>query len=148
MLSHIEFANDVSPDSENDVGNIELTDIVDVGSLQLLMDHFQKLIGMIFAILDLKGNVLVAAGWQDICVWYHREHPETSRRCRESDINRTKDVEPGKFKLYRCKNKVLPGLEWVMTHNDANWLAPTKGPLWTPFFTERTLQPASSNSLK
>lgn len=86
--------------------DLELPDIVNIESLQSLMDEFQKLTGMVFAILDLKGTVLVAAGWQDICTKYHRVHPETCERCLESDTVLTSGVEPGQFKLYRCRNNM------------------------------------------
>ncbi|MHC1789475.1 PocR ligand-binding domain-containing protein [Solidesulfovibrio sp.] len=101
---HSRFDTVLVPDE--DIESLELQDIVDIDALQLLMDHFQKLTGMVFAILDLKGTVLVAAGWQDICTQFHRVHPETAKRCRESDISLTRGVEPGKFKLYQCKNNM------------------------------------------
>lgn len=37
------------------------------------------------AILDHNENVLVAAGWSDICTKFHRCHPITEARCSESD---------------------------------------------------------------
>ena len=88
------------------IDSLELTDIIDIDALQLLMDSFQKLTGMVFAILDLKGTVLVSAGWQDICTKFHRVHPETCKRCTESDTELTRGVKPGHFKLYRCKNQM------------------------------------------
>ncbi|MBU1042367.1 MAG: PocR ligand-binding domain-containing protein [Proteobacteria bacterium] len=97
---------ETSADFPNDIGNLELHDIIDIKALQSLMDHFQELTGMVFAILDLKGTVLVAAGWQDICTKFHRCHPETAKRCRESDVQLTRGVAPGQFKLYRCKNSM------------------------------------------
>ncbi len=84
----------------------ELSEIIDIPALQSLMEHFQKLTGMVFAILDLKGTIHVAAGWQDICTRFHRVHPETAKRCLESDIYLTSGVEPGQFKLYRCRNNM------------------------------------------
>jgi signal transduction histidine kinase/CheY-like chemotaxis protein len=95
-----------APDHGEEVGSLELPDIIDIAALQSLMTHFQKLTGMVFAILDTKGTVLVAAGWQDICTKFHRVHPDTANCCRESDVYLTKGVEPGKFKLYRCKNNM------------------------------------------
>lgn len=91
---------------EEAVGDLELPDIIDIEALQLLMDNFQKLTGMVFAILDIKGTVLVSAGWQDICTKFHRCHPEAAKLCLESDVHLTKGVEPGEFKLYRCKNNM------------------------------------------
>ncbi len=70
------------------------------------MTDFQQLTGMVFAILDLKGKILAAAGWQDICTRFHRVHPETAKNCKESDTILTQGVRPGEFKLYRCKNNM------------------------------------------
>ena len=47
---------------------------------------------------------MVATGWQDICTKFHRQHPETCRNCKESDIILASGVQPGTYKLYRCKN--------------------------------------------
>ncbi|HOX04882.1 MAG TPA: PocR ligand-binding domain-containing protein [Planctomycetota bacterium] len=89
---------------EGDVGHLELSDIIDAGAIQSLMDEFHKLVGVPMAIIDLKGKVLVGEGWQDICTQFHRVHPETCRNCVESDLLLTKDVPAGEFKLYKCKN--------------------------------------------
>lgn len=67
------------------------------------MDDFFDLTNIGIAILDLDGKVLVAKGWQDICVKFHRAHPETSKNCIESDLELSKGIEPGTFRLYRCK---------------------------------------------
>ncbi|WP_321429540.1 PAS domain S-box protein [uncultured Methanolobus sp.] len=92
---------------EGDIGELDLADIIDIESLQKLVDNFYQLThigGM--AILDLKGNVLVAVGWQDICTKFHRAHPEACKHCIESDIELTYDVEPGTYKSYKCKNNM------------------------------------------
>jgi PAS domain S-box-containing protein len=81
-----------------------LADIVDMQVIQSLMNHFYTLTNIGVAILDLKGNVLVATGWQEICVRFHRVHPETCKNCLESDLILSNGITPGSFKLYRCKN--------------------------------------------
>jgi len=81
-----------------------LADIVDMQAIQSLMNHFYTLTNIGVAILDLKGNILVATGWQDICTRFHRVHPETCKNCLESDLILSNGIEPGTFKLYRCKN--------------------------------------------
>lgn len=91
---------------EGDIGKLDLTDIIDVQAIQLLMDHFYKLTNIGIAVIDLEGKVLVATGWQDICTRYHRIHPETCQFCIESDLELTRDVTPGTFKIYRCKNNM------------------------------------------
>ena len=68
------------------------------------MDNFYKMARMPVAIIDIKGNVLVGAGWQDICVKFHRIHPEACRHCVESDTRLSAGVPPGEFRLYKCQN--------------------------------------------
>ncbi len=53
----------LSPDVE--IIDEDLSNILDIPAIQSLMEDFTKLTGMAMAILDLKGNVLVATGWQE-----------------------------------------------------------------------------------
>ncbi|WP_229391193.1 PocR ligand-binding domain-containing protein [Methanosarcina sp. DH2] len=94
----------LSPVSETD--NFELAEVVDVPAIQSLIDGFYKLTQVPVGLNDLKGNVLARVGWQDICTRFHRVHPETCRHCIESDIELSKGISPGEFKLYRCRNKM------------------------------------------
>ena len=91
---------------DGDIGSLDLAQIIDTNELQLLMNDFYAVCGIGVAILDLKGNVLVATGWQDICVQFHRIHPETCKNCIESDTILSQNVYPGTFRLYRCKNNM------------------------------------------
>lgn len=91
---------------EGDIGTLSLSDVLDPGALQSMMDDFYTLTGIGVAILDIDGNVLVATGWQDICTRFHRVHPETSEYCRKSDLGLSSGVPPGTFKLYRCMNNM------------------------------------------
>ncbi len=86
--------------------NLELAEIVDIEAIQSLMDNFFKLTHIPIGLNDLKGNVLVGTGWQDICTKFHRVHPETCKHCVESDINLSSGVAPGGYKLYKCKNNM------------------------------------------
>jgi PAS domain S-box-containing protein len=89
---------------EGDIGKLELGDILDVPAVRSLMEDFYKLAGIPMAIIDLKGKVLAGAGWQPICIRFHRVHPETCRHCIESDTQLTAGIAPGEFRLYKCKN--------------------------------------------
>jgi len=89
---------------ENDEGDFALADIIDVPAVQSLMANFQRITGMLSAIVDNNGQVLVSAGWQDICTKFHRCHPETQKNCIESDTILARATEPGTFQSYRCKN--------------------------------------------
>ncbi|HEY5530030.1 MAG TPA: PocR ligand-binding domain-containing protein, partial [Thermoleophilia bacterium] len=89
---------------EGDVGDLELADIIDPSALQSFLEDFHQLARIPLAIIDLKGKVLVGAGWSDICTKFHRVHPETCRNCVESDTLLTTRVPEGEFRLYKCKN--------------------------------------------
>ena len=94
-------------ESENqEKENLELANIIDAKAVQSLMNDFYRLAHITMALLDLKGNILVSVGWQDICKRFHRVNPETCKHCVESDTNLTADVAPGKYKLYKCKNNM------------------------------------------
>ena len=67
------------------IENLVLADIIDIQVIQSLMNDFYKLAHMPIGINDLKGNVLVSVGWQDICTKFHRVHPEACKHCVESD---------------------------------------------------------------
>ena len=92
----------LSPDC--DLSGLGLADIIDVESIQALMDDFYTLTDIGVAIVDLAGEVLIATGWQDICTKFHRTHPDTCRHCIESDIELSSGIEPGTYQLYKCKN--------------------------------------------
>lgn len=93
-------------DPESDMGKLQLADIIDVPQLQSMMEKFHQLTGILSAVLDLSGNILVAVGWQDICTKFHRCNPETLKNCLESDTELSKGVKLGEFKLYKCRNNL------------------------------------------
>ncbi|WP_410507720.1 PocR ligand-binding domain-containing protein [Methanosarcina hadiensis] len=86
--------------------NLGLSDIINVQAIKPLMEDFYKLTHIPIGINDLNGNVLVSVGWQDICIRFHRAHPEACKHCIESDVELSSGVTPGEFKLYRCKNNM------------------------------------------
>ncbi len=63
---------------------MELAEIIDIQAIQSLMDDFYKLVHIPMGLNDLKGNVLVGVGWQDICTKFHRVNPEACKHCVES----------------------------------------------------------------
>ena len=100
----LKLENILSPSPE--MTNLELAEIIDTQAIQSLMDDFYKLAHIPIGIIDLKGNVLVGVGWQDICTKFHRVHPETCKHCLESDTKLSTGVFPGEFKPYKCKNNM------------------------------------------
>ena len=84
----------------------ELINVLNIPKIQSLMEDFYKLTNIGIAILDLKGNILVASGWQDICTKFHRVHPDTLKNCIESDLHLTDNVNTGEYRIYKCKNNM------------------------------------------
>ncbi len=91
---------------EHDIGNEEFKDIIDIDAIQSLMDEFYKVTNIGMAIVDMKGEVLVKTGWQDICTKFHRVNKKTRKNCIESDIYLSRDVKPGDYLEYKCKNNM------------------------------------------
>jgi PAS domain S-box-containing protein len=92
----------LSPDAaiiEEDFSNI-----LDTPVIQALMEDFTRLTGMAMAIIDLRGKVLVATGWQDICTQFHRVHPQAAENCTESDLFLARNLRPGEYAAYKCQN--------------------------------------------
>ena len=72
--------------SDEDINREDIGRLIDFEALQDLMNSFYKVTRIGIGINDVKGNVHVATGWQDICTRFHRVHPETLKNCLESDI--------------------------------------------------------------
>ena len=82
-----------------------LSDFLDLSILQKMADALHRATGMPIGVIDAgDGSILVASGWQDICVRFHRANPDSLQRCREScDYAKDRPVE-GKARRYKCKN--------------------------------------------
>ncbi len=85
---------------------IELSDVIDAAELQSMMNAYYALTGIGIGIMDTRGRVLVSTGWQEICIAFHRAHPESCKFCNESDTTLSSGVAPGTFRAYRCKNNM------------------------------------------
>ena len=65
---------------EGDIGTLQLADIIDVEMLQALMEDFFQLTGMLGAILDISGKVLVACR---LAGYLHKIPPSAMPHSRE-----------------------------------------------------------------
>jgi PAS domain S-box-containing protein len=92
------------PDVE--IEDQELSNILDVPSLQSMMNYLYAVTQMGFALIDLKGKVLVGTGWQEICTNFHRVNARSCKNCIESDLELTRGLKRGEIRLYQCKNKM------------------------------------------
>jgi two-component system CheB/CheR fusion protein len=89
-----------------DVDSLDLADLIDVDALQSQLESFYRLAGIPVGIIDMKGQVLVGAGWQDVCTKFHRVNSESCRHCIESDTQLSAGVPEGEHRLYKCKNNM------------------------------------------
>src|SRR5512142_3321399 len=83
--------------------------LIDLDQVKQLLESHHRLSGMAYGLFDTNENNLIAVGWQDICMLYHRVHPVTAARCRESDafIKLHLIDLPGELLEYRCKNNMI-----------------------------------------
>jgi len=92
----------VEPDGQ--LGELGLGEIVDVPTVQALLDEFAKISGIAMAMLDAEGRLLVTAGWQDICSEFHRACPESAAACTASDLFLAANLKEGEHIGYKCRN--------------------------------------------
>jgi len=62
-----------------------LGDLLDIPRLQCALDSLYISSNIPSAIVDNDGIVHTGSGWQDACTKFHRVHPESRKRCVESD---------------------------------------------------------------
>lgn len=81
-----------------------LAELIDIPNLQRLMELFHTATAIPVGIIDTDGTILVATGWKDICARFHRLHPVTAARCRESDDYIKSHLKSGNYVQYKCRN--------------------------------------------
>lgn len=87
---------------------MQFSTLVNIEDLKQLCEDFTAMTGMVTAILDLEGNILIATGWQDICTCFHRVDHRTAALCRESDTVLAGGLKKGeKVNIYKCKNGLV-----------------------------------------
>jgi len=95
--------------------NYSFSDLVDTDKIMDLLISFYELTGILLVLEDLDGNILtctdgsgVAVGWQDICLNFHRKHPETLQKCVESDTKLSNELKYGeRYSCYTCLNGLV-----------------------------------------
>jgi len=91
--------------SEDSASNSNaLRHFLDLPALQSLSESFYRLTGISLAVLDLKGEILIASGWMSIYTQFHRKNPITASRCLESGTVLAGRLKVGeRYSAYRCK---------------------------------------------
>lgn len=83
-----------------------LSQLIDLEKFRAVLEAQNRITGVCFGILDLHQNILMAEGWQDICTRFHRVHPVTCARCKESNESLTSRLleHVSAYQECRCKN--------------------------------------------
>lgn len=91
------------------VGEIGYTlqELIDIDQLDQLMELFNRATDLAIAVIDVKGKVLVAKGWQKICTDFHRVNPQTNERCVESDLYINRCINQEAYVEYQCRNGLV-----------------------------------------
>lgn len=92
----------------SDPRRIRYSELVDIPKLQALMNSFSQVVGTANAVIDVEGNIIASAGWQEACTVFHRAHSESGRRCLESDTSLIESMLKGApSAVYRCLNGLV-----------------------------------------
>lgn len=92
--------------------NYELSDLIAIPEIQTLMDSLWNASGIPVGLLSTDGEILLASGWERICIQFHRRHPLTLERCRQSDTYINQHFQQGTlppcgYIEYRCGNGMI-----------------------------------------
>ncbi|OFY85630.1 MAG: hypothetical protein A3F72_10715 [Bacteroidetes bacterium RIFCSPLOWO2_12_FULL_35_15] len=96
--------NEENSQKSIDISDFSFSDLVDISDLQPLVNHYSELAGCVIGILDVDNTLLASAGWQKICSYFHRLHPEERIRCTECDNFIKQNLNTENPTAYRCKN--------------------------------------------
>jgi PAS domain S-box-containing protein len=98
---------------------MKFAEMVDIGELKGLFESYTAITGIVTAILELDGTILIATGWQDICTCFHRVNDATAGRCRESDTILARGLRKGEsYNIYKCKNGLVDVAVPIIIHGE------------------------------
>ncbi len=80
------------------------TELVDLEKMQETLDMFTRATGFPLAIIDNDEKTLASSGWIDICTRFHRCHPVTQSRCRQSNLYIKAHLHEQDYLAHKCKN--------------------------------------------
>lgn len=81
---------------------------IDFERVNSLLEGFNQTTGFVTAFVDFKGNVLSQSVWKNVCKDFHRENPNTLKRCNISDTILSKKMKEGeRYHSYTCLNGLV-----------------------------------------
>lgn len=85
---------------------IDINDLIDVSEIQSVVDEFSKITNIAMAIGNRNGDLLIQAGFQDICQNFHRKHSSSCKNCTKSDVKLFESAFSGEHMQYKCLNNM------------------------------------------
>lgn len=84
---------------------MKISDLLDFDPIQKMVDANYRSSGIPIGVIDVEtGEVYAGAGWQRICLDYHRKDPVCVQRCIESDTAVKRNIEGRDYYGYKCAN--------------------------------------------
>jgi PAS domain S-box-containing protein len=105
--SELFVSNTPEQQAVNQAEKFKLADLVDIPTLQQLLNSFYLATGIPYGLHDEKNNILSGMGWQDICSKFHRVCPQTELKCKQSDSYIATHLQDGPYVGYKCMNGLM-----------------------------------------
>ena len=88
-----------------------LRDIVDIDELKKLFEAFSAATGFTTGLVDATANeILIATGWRDVCVKFHRANPKSNKICKSSGKILTDGLDnPEEIRIHHCQSGLVDG---------------------------------------
>lgn len=93
--------------SANNNIQYRFSDLIDVPAFARMLESFFQATGIPNGVVDVDGNLLSMSCGNNACAAFHRVHPETTVRCRESNIAIMHDLRNGHVAGGLCRNGLM-----------------------------------------
>jgi len=92
-------------------GKYPIESLLDLKKLRKIFEQFSLATGLAVGFVTYPTQeILIATGWKEICVKFHRASSETEKYCKSSNIYLTKQLESlKKYAIKRCENGLIDG---------------------------------------
>ena len=100
-------------------GEYSFKDLVDMESLRKVLEKFSSATGFPTGFVCFPTQeVLIATGWKEICMKFHRAFPESARHCRESNTEiTTRLTDLKQLNIRVCGNGMVDGATPVIVED-------------------------------
>ncbi|GKX67072.1 PocR ligand-binding domain-containing protein [Inconstantimicrobium mannanitabidum] len=98
--------------------NNRFLDLINVNWLKKMGESIYNAIGIPIGVIGANGDIIVEAGWQDICTKYHRVNPISCERCYISDKYISEHLKHKKYVEYKCLNNLWEAAIPIIIENE------------------------------